>query len=82
MAGYHMNGSDRVVEQHQGKYGKLLLWVEAHKMDEQGNDFLYPRWLFWFQMADDLFDVYVHDVMFDTKEAAMAACNRLIAILQ
>lgn len=80
--GYAQQGSDRITEQHTAKYGKLFIWIEAHKWDEKGERYIYPRWLLWFQMADDLFDVYVHDVMFDTKQQAEEACQRLLDVLQ
>ena len=66
-------GSDRVAEQHGAVWKDLLVWVELHRLDDNGLAYKMPHWVVWFQRANDLTDVFPLDGSFTTEAEAKEA---------
>jgi len=78
LAPYALRGSDKVAEQWGTTYAGILAWVELHRLDNNGAAYKSPHWVVWFQMADNLEDVWSVNEVFSTEaEAKQAAAEFL-----
>ena len=74
-------GSDRVVEQHRCTVGPINLWIEAHTLNDQGQRYETPKWVFWWYFSATPGDIYCHSDDLPNKQAAEKAAERLVAML-
>jgi hypothetical protein len=75
------HASDRIEEQFHAEEGSLNLWIESHKIDERGQYYAFPKWVFWWYFTATPSDVYVHGEDFPTKDAALGAAQRFLAMV-